>query len=146
MKQMMHTMDGYQETGEGGETENKRRWLNREKKPQKIHFMDHQWIFRVGEWTTSNVCMIPRYFAIEARCIKINNGKYEFKIMYQQATSGLHYPPQTNQQISRYQQEMQRSNKNPNQTRNQLHSYLREPFSGKALFSCKRLKSSSNVD
>ena len=55
--------------------------------------------------------MIPRYFAIEARCIKINNGKHEFKIIYQQATSGLHHPPQANQQISRYQQEMQRDSK-----------------------------------
>ncbi|CBI26247.3 unnamed protein product, partial [Vitis vinifera] len=35
---------------------------------------------------------------------------------------------------------MQRDNKNPNQTRNQLHSYLREPFSGKALFCYKHLK------
>ena len=90
--------------GKGGETENKRKWLNREKKPQKIHFMDHQWIFRVGEWTTSNVCMIPRYFAIEARCIKINNGKHEFKIIYQQATSGLHQSTPskpTNIQISK---------------------------------------------
>ena len=84
--------------------------------------------------------MIPRYFAIEARCIKINNGKYEFKIMYQQATSGLHYPPQTKQQISKYQQAMQRDSKDPNQTINLLPSYLRMSFSSKALFFYKHLK------
>ena len=41
--------------------------------------------------------MIPRYFAIEARCIKINNGKHEFKIIStsNKWPSSIH-PKQTN--------------------------------------------------
>ena len=41
--------------------------------------------------------MIPRYFAIEARCIKINHGKYEFKIIStsNKWPSSIH-PKQTN--------------------------------------------------
>ena len=41
---------------------------------------------------------------------------------------------------------MQRDSKDPNQTINLLPSYLRVPFSSEALFSSKRLKSSSNAD
>ena len=63
--------------------------------------------------SNTTIDMILRYFIVEAKQSKINNGKYEFKIMYQQATSGLHYPPQTKQQISKYQQAMQRDSKDP---------------------------------
>lgn len=63
-----------------------------------------------------------------------------------QGTSDLHYPPQTNQPTSEYQQEIQRSKKNPNQTINQLYSYLRVPFSNKVLFCFKRPKSSSKTN
>ena len=41
---------------------------------------------------------------------------------------------------------MQRDSKDPNLTINLLHSYLRIPFSPRALFSFKRLKSTSNAN
>ena len=52
----------------------------------------------------------------------------------------LHYPPQAKQQISKYQQAMQRDSKDPNQTINLLPSYLRMSFSSEALFFYKHLK------
>ena len=44
-------------------------------------------------------------FTIGAEHTKINSGKHVGEIMFQQAISGLHYPPQANQQIFKYQQE-----------------------------------------
>ena len=89
---------------------------------------------------------IVEYFTVEAKHIKINNIKHEFRIMYQQSTCGHHYPPQVNQQTLRHKQETQRSNKKLDQAINYLHSYLKEPPSSKALFSYKILQSSSNAD
>ena len=84
--------------------------------------------------------MIPRYFAIEARCIKINNGKHEFKIIStsNKWPSSIH-PKQTNKypDINKKCRGIVRIQ---NKTMYLLHSYLRVPFSGKVLFSFKCLK------
>ena len=73
---------------------------------QRFHFMSHPWTLWLGEKNhfKGNYEHSPRYLGIEARCIKINNGKHEFKIIYQQATSGLHQSTpskSTNIQISK---------------------------------------------
>ena len=63
--------------------------------------------------SNTTIDMILRYFIVEAKQSKINNGKYGLWIIFQQATSnkqskinsGLYYPPQTNQEIFKYQYE-----------------------------------------
>ena len=55
--------------------------------------------------SNTTIDMILGYFIVEAKQSKINNGKYGLWIIFQQATSGLHYPPQTNQEIFKYQYE-----------------------------------------
>ena len=58
--------------------------------------------------------MIVEYFTVEAWHIKINNLKHEFRIISQQTTGGLHYPPQANQQIFKHQQEIWKGGNNQN--------------------------------
>ena len=50
MRKWMHTMDGYQETGEVKETMRERRWIHKGKS-QKIHFMNHPWIFWASKFS-----------------------------------------------------------------------------------------------
>ena len=52
-------------------------------------------------------------FIIGAKHTKVNSGKHVGRIIFQQAISGLHYPPQANQQIFKYQQETYESDKQP---------------------------------
>ena len=50
-----------------------------------------------------NINMILKHFTVETKQSEINNGKYGFRIKFQQVTSGLYYPLPSKPIIFRYQ-------------------------------------------
>ena len=50
-----------------------------------------------------NINMILKHFTVETKQREINNGKYGFRIRFQQATNGLYYPLPSKPIIFRYQ-------------------------------------------
>ena len=93
-------------------TENRTQEKTSKSDHQKLHFMSYPWILWLGEKnekkkkiSNADIDMILGRFTTVTRQAQINNTKHECRVISQQATSGLHYPLQTNQPIFNHQQD-----------------------------------------